>query len=216
MLIDSFDPDKTKDYFKNAVSKDVENGGESTRTKRKDKWLEKIRQQQLFCRMKSTQNGYFVFDMEFSQRSMSGKEKYKNEPDMLAVRFDENGKPCTYVFVEVKCTEGAYKGKSGFKQHLDAMEKYPEKYMQARYREAALIISHYKELGLYQLPQNIEEEDYMKLPVEILFIFTDEAVSVFEKDTELRKRYEPKEPENMEEMHLPCCKQVKIVQFEKK
>lgn len=222
MLIDSFDLLKTTDQFRVTANKYAKYRSKITQTRRKRKsnWIEKIRQQQLFCEMKSTQNGLFVFDMEFSQKSMEDAEMceqaVKNQPDMLAIRF-ENGCPIAYVLVEVKSTKKACGGESGIEKHLMAMEQYRKGCnMQARYREAALIISHYKELGLYQLPQNIEEEDYMKLPVEILFIFTDEAVSVFEKDTELRKRYEPKEPENMKEMHLPCCKQVKIVQFEKK
>ena len=60
--------------------------------------------------------------------------------------------------------------------------------MEARCREAALIISQYAELGLYQFPENIIEEDYKNLPVEIMIIFTDGAVLEFEKDSELREK----------------------------
>ncbi|MCM1233898.1 MAG: hypothetical protein NC489_27650 [Ruminococcus flavefaciens] len=200
MLNDSFDPNKTTDYFKKyAVSNEK-------KTVSKAKWLEKIRQQQLFCKMKSIQNGYFVFDMEFAQRSTPNKEKHKNEPDMLAVRFDEEG--CAYVFVEVKCKPEACKGDSGVIAHLEAMMKYSEddEYMKARRREAVFIMNQYKKLGLYPSLGDIKEEDFKT--IESLFIFTDGAVSWIENESEMLKTKYGLEKHDDYDIHLPDCKEL--------
>ena len=224
MLIDSFDLSKKRknDQFKAIANQYAKYRGKITQTTKKIP-LEKIRQQQLFYAMKSTQNGYFSFDMEFSQKSMKDqcKEEIRNQTDMLAIRF-ENGVPKAYVLVEVKSKKKACNGESGVEKHLIAMEQYSKSSnMTARRREAALIISHYKELGLYQFPENIEEADYMELPVEILFIFTDDAVSKYEnefdkvfEDTGLSSEYE-KKPHGDLGIHLPSCKRLKIVGIEK-
>lgn len=227
MMIDYFNPDKTEDFFKGAVSKGVENRGKSTQSGNKDELLEKIRQQQLFCKMKSTQNGLFVFDLEFSQPSELYKKVYgmkiKNQPDMLAVRFDKKGKPCAYVFVEVKCTTKLFKGASGVIPHLKAMIEYSkeDEYMKARRREAALIINQYKELGLYPSLGDIDEKVYEKLSVEIMLIFTDDAVSKYENEFDekfnaagLSNEYK-KEPHGDLGIHLPSCKRLEIVEIKK-
>ena len=225
MLIDYFNPDKTKDFFKDAVSKGIENSVEFTQSRNKGKLLEKIRQQQLFCAMKFTQNGLFIFDMEFSQPSGLDKKEYgqeiKKQPDMLAVKFNEDGRPINYFLVEVKCKTEACTGKSGLMEHLKAMMKYPEKYKKVRRREAALIMSQYKELGLYPFFKEIDIDKYENLSVEIMLIFTDEAVSVvskfkeeFENDIELSSEYEVELCGDMG-IHLPSCKGLEIVEVKK-
>lgn len=227
MLIDSFDSFKTTDQFRATANRYAKYRSKITQTGSKSKWLEKIRQQQLFYAMKFTQNGYFFFDMEFSQKSMEDTEMCKkairNQPDMLAIRF-ENGCPKAYVLVEVKSTKEACGGASGIEKHLMAMEQYRKGCnMPARYREAALIISHYKELGLYPSLGDIAEKDYENLEkVEILFIFTDAAVSVLEElgnDTEefekLKAEYNVNEHVD-NDIHLPGCKGLEIVEFIKK
>ena len=240
MMIDWFSEaeDKKKDYFGEAANKDPQNFGKNIiidRTKTKKLPLEKIRQQQLFCAMKSTQNGYFFFDMEFAQKSLKdmkdNEKEVKNQPDMLAIRF-EDGRLAAYVLVEVKSTTGACTGKSGIGKHLEEMEQYRKGCnMPARRREAARIINQYKELGLYPSLRDIKEENFEKLKkIEILFIFTDEAVSVLKKlglkedNKEFKKLNDEFKRINTEyevlkygdkNIHLPGCKGLEIVEFKK-
>lgn len=164
--------------------------------KRKKIELEKIRQQQLFECMKEQKNGYFFYDMEFQQKHRSKSEREEdrkkglnNKPDMQAIRFDNEGKPSAWVFVEVKCTEAAYGGKSGLMTHIEKMKLYIKntENLERRRREAALILMQYQELGLIQLERKVEETEYLHLPAEIVLIFTDAAIRLWnnEKNEEL-------------------------------
>lgn len=216
MMEDFFGPNN-EDFFRETANEYPEYKDKIAQTgRRKKEYLEKKRQQQLFCAMKSTQNGLFVFDMEFSQRSLPGKKKYRNEPDMLAVRFDEEGKPCAYVFVEVKCTAEACEGESGVIAHLEAMLEYSgeNEYIKARRREAVLIINQYKELGLYTSLEEIKEENLET--IEILFIFTDGAVSWIKKEFEKLKAEYGLEKYGDKDIHLQDCTGLEIVKFLKK
>ncbi len=62
-------------------------------------YLEKQRQQELFMGMKKLKNGYYFYDMEYAEPNREAKAM-KNQPDMLAIRFGDDGKPAALVFVE--------------------------------------------------------------------------------------------------------------------
>lgn len=152
--------------------------------------IEKRRQQQLFALMKFQQDGYYFYDMEFQQKHKNkseqdiAKEKGEsNKPDMQAIRFDREGKPQALVFVEVKCTENAYKGeRSGLYKHIDAMQKYPNDALERRRREAFLILHQYEQLGIYKLDRKLDWKEYAQLPLEIVLVFTDEAIALWKND----------------------------------
>lgn len=220
MLIDSFDTRNTKDYFREKADKTNDKyKGQLSQSGRKAIWLEKVRQQQLFAKMKHTTDGYFFFDMEFSQKSLKDSDQYgealSNEPDMLAIFFDSNGLPKKYTFVEVKCTNSAYTGKSGMVAHLQKMKEYPVEYMEARLREAALVLKQYEKLGFYSFAQPVQMADYMKLvskKPENLFVFTDDALDKFRCDNcneiiDFKKNAKKKEEIDI---HISGCKEIEF------
>lgn len=135
---------------------------------------EKPVQQQLFLACKKLENGYFFYDLEFAQPygKMLG---CKNQPDLLAVRFDRAGKPKRLVFVEVKSKPEALGGASGLAAHIRGMEHYPDWLLPVRGRDACHILEQYVQLGLISQPaRNFQEEEFAGLPKEILLIFTGE------------------------------------------
>lgn len=172
--------------------------------KKKKIELEKIRQQQLFTQMKSQKNGYFFYDMEFEQKHKTKVDAEKdrknglnNKPDMQAIRYNEEGKPEAWVFVEVKCTESAYDGTSSLKDHIEKMRKYIANTdnLIRRRREAYLMLHQYEQIGLIKLERNIEPSEYENLPAEIILIFTDDAIDKWKNDKDnaivaLRKKQE--------------------------
>lgn len=144
--------------------------------------LEKKRQQELFRCMQYQKNGYYFYDMEYQQRHDSKAEQddarengESNKPDMQAIRFGKDGKPKALVFVEVKSTLSAYTGKSGVIKHIKGMRNYPECYKDSRRREAFLLLNQYEKLGLKEFERKVIEDEYRKLPLEHILIFTDEA-----------------------------------------
>ena len=154
--------------------------------KKKKVELEKIRQQQLFSLMKAQTDGYYFYDMEFEQKHKSSEDKeldkekgLNNKPDMQAIRYDTDGNPSAWGFVEVKCTKMAYGGKSGLKEHVNKMRKYilDEENLKRRRREAYLIMSQYEKLKLEMFKKPLNDNDFANLPAEILLIFTDDAIS---------------------------------------
>lgn len=153
--------------------------------------LEKIRQQQLFKQMKAQRDGYYFYDMEFQQKHKSQKDQdddrkkgLSNKPDMQAIRFDADGNPEAWVFVEVKCTESAYKGNSGLNEYLEKMREYiaDEENLSRRRREAFLIMSQYSKLGLETFEKSLNEDMFNKLHAEILLVFTDDAINRWKDD----------------------------------
>lgn len=135
---------------------------------------EKPVQQQLFLspNFKRLLDGYYIYDLEFSQPygKLLG---CKNQPDMLAIRFDASGTPERLVFVEVKSTPEALGGKSGLEAHIRGMEQYPDRLLTVRSWDAYNILEQYRRLGLLNVPaETFREEDFKALPKEILLIFT--------------------------------------------
>lgn len=177
--------DHNKKYINKIPPKDYENN--------KKKKLEKKRQQELFCIMQDQKDGYYFYDMEFQQKHKD-KDELKaeiergtsNKPDMQAIRFGKDGKPEAIVFVEVKCTKAAYYGKeSGLDTHVEAMLQYSEEELVRRRREAYMILHQYEKLGLRQFERKIDWREYTDLSLEIILVFTDEAIDIWKKKVDL-------------------------------
>lgn len=165
---------KVVDYFKH---------GEKVKPKG---MTEKKRQQEIYSQFKYLSDGYFFYDLEFAQRHKDKEEqdndKNNNKPDMQAIRFGLNGTPEKIVFVEVKCTKDAMNGKSGLTEHLKKMKSYEK--LEERRKEACDILNQYAQLELRGLTkQNIfNYNDFKNLKLEILLVFTDDAIKIWEKD----------------------------------
>lgn len=176
LIDDFFCTEKKKDWFKD----------ESKATK--NPLLEKIRQQEIMTALKSTDTGYFVYDMEYAQKRSSKNEETLGKPDMLALKF-ESGKPKNIVLVEVKSTKKACVGKYGVDAHFEAMNQYiqckePADYIKIRKTEAVKIFNDYAKVGL----RGLNDDNYLaitpdSLGVELLFIFTDGAIGQINKNT---------------------------------
>ena len=168
LIDDFFDMNLQFDYFKKQTPK-----------RSKSNLVEKKKQQELYIRYDNLSNGIFVYDLEFAQPKGKNVKKDDNQPDMLGIEF-KNKKPVKLLLMEVKSTEPAMKGKSGFKKHILAMEEYlKEKNSETvknRIKEAIKILKQYKELKLKNVTQ---EYNFDTLPIEIRFILTDEAVDYF-------------------------------------
>lgn len=136
--------------------------------------VEKSVQQQLFLHpgCKKLRDGYFIYDLEFSQPygKLLG---CKNQPDMLAIRFDGEGRPKRMAFVEVKSKPEALDGASGLGAHIRGMEHYPSQLLPVRSQDACHILNQYIQLGLIKEEDRLfEETEFENLPQEILLIFT--------------------------------------------
>ena len=145
---------------------------------------EKMRQQEIYHAFTSLRDGYFFYDLEFAQRHGSRSEQRNdasnNKPDMQAVRFNAQGRPEKLVFVEVKSTAHAMEGSSGLAEHFRKMRRYEK--LEARRREACQIMNQYAKLGLRGLSEqkHFSYDDFSSLGLEILLIFTDEAMKRWE------------------------------------
>lgn len=119
-----FDMNKKEDQFKHYAG--------IKQTDRKYSYIEKRWQQRLFQYYKKTNNDLFVYDLEFSQKFPSKEIRDKmheivNEPDMLAIRFNQNSEPEAIVLIEVKSTSNACTNdSSGIEKHLKGMKIYSE------------------------------------------------------------------------------------------
>lgn len=164
--------------------------------KEKTKFLEKIRQQQLYTTLRAQENGYYFYDMEFQQKHQSMDDQradkangLSNKPDMQALRF-QNNKPVAWVFVEVKCTKEAYVGGSGLGKHISSMQKYiaedNRECLERRRREAFLLLHQYNKLGLCNL--DLGWDAFKSLKTEILLVFTDDAIDCWRNDKKKPKK----------------------------
>ncbi|MHC1717724.1 MAG: hypothetical protein AB9883_03630 [Acidaminococcaceae bacterium] len=154
--------------------------------KERTKYVEKIMQQQIFSANTNCDDGYFFYDLEFSKpypdMNAHNGDKNSNKPDMLAVKF-ENGRPTKLVFVELKTTkEACTEEKSNVEKHLTCMAGLLEgknsdiEFIKARKDEVPKIIAHYAEIGLRGLEPTRKVEDFSNIDIELLLIFTDEAI----------------------------------------
>lgn len=140
---------------------------------------EKAVQHQLFLHpgCKKLKDGYYIYDLEFSQPYAKALD-CKNQPDMMAIRFNGDGKPERLVFVEVKSRPDALYGDSGLEKHIDGMESYPGWLLPIRGKDACHILNQYRKLELLKgLSRDFEETEFKMLPKESLLIFTGDAVA---------------------------------------
>lgn len=185
LIDDFFCPGKKMDYFKEMIKKT------------KPPLIEKIRQQEIMTALQSIDNGYFVYDIEYAQKRASINEENWGKPDMLALKF-ESGKPTKLVFVEVKSTVDACKGKCGVDEHYKAMKKYITNtdYMRVRKEEAVQIFNDYATTGLRGLTEKNKLTEPISLGEEILFIFTDDAIGIINDNNvekQLKKQFKGRE-----------------------
>ncbi|SEA70459.1 hypothetical protein SAMN05216349_12362 [Oribacterium sp. KHPX15] len=142
------------------------------------KYREKRIQQELFETLTESQDGLYVYDLEFKQKN----NKLENEPDMLAVRYS-GGEPQAIVLIEVKSKWKACEdGKSGLTKHLEGMKLYINEspYLNNRKQEAHDIISAYKGLKLHNPPKNVPDPEDLN-NFEMMIILTDSAVDYYKE-----------------------------------
>ncbi len=149
-------------------------------TKLRRNYIEKKRQQEIFKKNNENLNtGYFIYDMESTAapNSQANKDadKINNRTDMMALKFD-HGHPVAISMIEVKSEEDACRDQdTGINAHLTKMCRMlstDSVFVQERIQEAYEVISQYRELGLYDVPQN---ERPKTLPVEVALYLTDDA-----------------------------------------
>ena len=132
-------------------------------------YIEKRWQQRLFNYFKDKKAKspwIFVYDLEFSQRYPNEDIKKKleaNEPDMMAIRFDNEGKAEKLLFIEVKskytscCSLKTNKEtnelehKSDLWSHVKGMKSYCDMpyFIRSRIVDAYQILKQYYDLKLY-------------------------------------------------------------------
>ena len=197
-----FNPFENKDYFRTKVLR------QEYFCKDKNACAEKQWQQELFHYFKNTENGIYVYDLEFAQKfppapNQTGNgvneykkalEKWVNEPDMLGVRF-EDGKPKNIVLIEVKSSYTACGSKtSGIKAHLQKMKRYSDSgiFMNKRFDEVKSIFEQLKTLGY--VDKSISDEDLKRIKnnkVEKILILTTDMIQVeiMNEDGEVDKKF---------------------------
>lgn len=144
--------------------------------------VEKHAQQDLFLSNHLFKDGLFIYDLEFMQPGGRTSEvKNSNKPDMFGIRFDKKGNPVAICMIEVKSTPSALNQNSGLKAHLEGMEEYFQLktsegwLMDDRIKEACKILNQYHELGLYGVPKDFSENEFLGIDQEIIFVFTNEV-----------------------------------------
>ncbi len=150
------------------------------------KYLEKKIQQELFEALTDSQDGLYVYDLEFKQRG----SKCENEPDMLAVRYS-GGRPQSIVLIEVKSNRKACEDEtSGLTKHLDGMNYYIKEspYINNRKQEAHDIISAYKSLNLHNPPKIVPDPEDIK-GFEMMIILTDTAIDYYHEYEDIIQEY---------------------------
>lgn len=202
-LVSDFFKSQPVDYFRKAVSEDDNPEYRSVADYKgsgSGVLVEKRWQQRLLFHFDDMQNGYYAYDLEFSQKFPDSnfvkkfskengirfanvkasdiKEKLcTNEPDMLAIKY-EGGNPKALVLIEVKSTESACKGeKSGIKKHMEGMKEYAEQpvFMNKRRIDAYESLLQYQRMKF--IPGDVEIKEITEdLPVEKVLLLTNAEV----------------------------------------
>lgn len=153
---------------------------------KKVKYIEKKRQHELFTNLVEQADGYYAYDLEFSQKYVSQAareaEGKQNHPDMLGIRY-ENGLPKALTLIEVKSTRAACKDKTtGLEIHISGMIDYLKSaHMKDRKQEAIDIIDLYKRLNIHQAPKSLPNST-QNIGYEIIVILTDGAIKYYEQE----------------------------------
>ncbi len=168
-----------------------------------EKYQEKRTQQELFDVLTDSQDGLYVYDLEFKQRG----SKFENEPDMLAVRYS-GGKPQSIVLIEVKSKRKACEDEtSGLTKHLEGMNNYIKKspYLNNRKQEAHDIISAYKSLKLHNPPEIVPDPKGIK-GFEMMIILTNTAIDYYHEREDIIQEYIKEKKYNCEIMEWTDAK----------
>jgi hypothetical protein len=185
LIEDFYDPQKTHDHFKEKFDL-------HQRTKAKSLLLEKQDQQRLIANNRFSDNGFFVYDMEYKEPDESGKkdaQKKKEDHgrfDMLALQV-ENGKPVKLWLLELKSTsEACTDSDSGIAKHNTDMGNYLDmkkpgavQRIDARRDDVPKILHGYKRLFGWPCPDcaNIDT-----IHVDYGFVLTGTAVDFQDAD----------------------------------
>ncbi len=198
-LVSEFFKPHTTDFFRIEVSKEYPEA-KIAKGAGQNVLVEKRWQQRLFFHFNDMQNGYYAYDLEFSQRypdagfvkafadsygnqfsAVNAKNiKTKlgtNEPDMLAIRY-ENGEPQALVLIEVKSTFTACESEtSGVKKHIEGMDRYAKQkiFMRNRKVDAYNSLSQYKRMGFIN-NETIIPEFPDTLEIEKVLLFTNASI----------------------------------------
>lgn len=171
LMNDYFSAEKTTDYLKKGA------GISSSRSKSIK--IEKQYQHKLFHALKNLNDGIYVYDTEFSQKFPSTEIRNKltkivNEPDMLGMKFDKNGKPKSLVIMEIKSTTSACTGNSSIKKHIEGMENYAQEefFIKKRRKEAFDIFENLQKMGCIENPK-FNWEDFENIEIKPMLILTD-------------------------------------------
>jgi len=210
-LINSFMIDST-DYFRKRIIEIANRPGSNIRMADKihesgsNPYIEKRWQQRLFHHFKNRQeNGKWIFayDLEFSQRypNMDIKEVLEaNEPDMMAIQFDDEGNAEKLLLIEIKSTysvcwtekknkdTGEYEHHSDLWEHVKGMKAYCEMpfFIHSRIIDAHKIIGQYKDTGLYESLSDANIDSILSLTgndIERIILFTNNQLPKEEKIT---------------------------------
>lgn len=195
MMDSFFNPNMNIDFFKKTL--DMAQPDRSLYPKKT--YVEKRWQQSLFKKFQRDNNQkLFIYDLEFSQKFpnrdiRNAFKDFVNEPDMLGVRYNENGKIVSLVLIEVKSTKTACTGNSGIETHLKKMRIYSGEvfdgepnfpiFIQNRKKDMPKILKRYKELNILPEAIQIPQESCDDILVERLLILTNCVVPESEKDT---------------------------------
>lgn len=161
---DYFDLQKKINYFKEGA---LEN---------KKFHLERQRQQQIMSSNQDLENGYFIYDMEFSQANENKDVPKSGRFDMMAIKM--NGENINIMFIELKSTLSACNdSETGVKQHYYGIKKYmsKEELIDIRKKEAEAIYKMYYELGLTS--SKIKNINLEKSNTEVIIVLTDGAIN---------------------------------------
>lgn len=174
-LISAFMGEGTDQFRKKIIeiaTKNPESGlkiAENIQDRSSTAYIEKRWQQRLFNHFKSVRTGsskIFVYDLEFSQKYPNDDIKKKleaNEPDMMAIQFDDNGNAEKLLLIEVKSkysscwslkrnrTTKELEHKSDLWSHVKGMKAYCDMtfFIHSRIVDAYQILLNYYDMGLY-------------------------------------------------------------------
>jgi len=211
-LINSFMGDST-DYFRKRIKEIASRPGsnlvmaENIHDSGSNPYIEKRWQQRLFHFFKDRRNDgswIFAYDLEFSQRYPDTKIKNileANEPDMMAVQFDAEGKAAKLLLIEVKSTYGVclseknnkktgkIEHKSDLWEHVEGMKKYCDMpfFIQSRIIDAHKLVGQYKDTGLYPSLEKADIDSILSLSeanVDRILLFTNNRLPEDEKATD--------------------------------
>ena len=199
-LIKDFFKTQSTDYYRQAVSLMYpyvsKTSGSGANVLVEKRW-----QQRLLFHFSNMQDGYYSYDLEFSQKypdkafverfAKKHGDKYlvvtadsikealgTNEPDMLAIRY-ENGEPKALVLIEVKSTLSACKSKtSDVKKHMEGMHEYANQklFMQNRKTDAFETLCQYQRMGVISNKTSIKEIPDNITDIEKVMLFTNANV----------------------------------------